>query len=352
MNVRRFPIVFTVLALGAALPGRAAEGGLLFTDVVLAKGQGVEVRRSHLDDAFIARQAALVAAGQGIREAERLHEEALLLDQLIVVQLLVNKATAADKLKAKEKSDKMLESSAKAAGSEEAFYRELKARGIKPQQFTNQIVDQAIGDELLTREVKGLITVTPEQVQHFYETNDAPFRQPELARAGHILFATRDLRTRLELSEEQRRAKRDKAEKVLARAKKGEDFNKLIQECSEDPLMAQNKGEYRFTRAKDDPRQAMLVELETAAFALKPGEVSDLIRTDLGFHILKLIEITPARKQPYSEVSDRIRDHLLGREAALRMPAYFAKLRKEAGVEILDERLKEAWEKAEQELKK
>lgn len=314
----------------------------LFEDAIIARGRGVEVRRSQLDDAFIAYKANLAVRGQGIPEERRLTTEAQLLDRLIVAQLLVSKATAADKAKAREKADKFLEETKKTAGSEEAYLRQLKVLGITPQQFTNRVVEQAIAEELLLREIKTKIIIDPAQIEQFYTTNDAAFRQPETARAQHILILTRDPRTRQELPPEQKTIKREKAQRALERARKGEDFAALIEEFSEDPLLKDNKGEFKFARAKDDPRHAMLPEFEAAAFALKPGQISSLVPTEYGFHIIKLLEITPARKLPLSEVSDKIKDRLIDLETEKQLPDYFAALKAEAGIEILDERLKAA----------
>lgn len=331
---------FAVAALCSfSCPAHAAG---LFDDVVVAKGKGVEVRRGQLDDAFIAYKANLAARGQNIPEEKRLSSEAQLLDRLVVAQILFNKASPADKAKAKDKAARLLEDARRNASSDEAFQRQLRALGMSGPQFTNRVTEQAVGEEVLSREVKSKITITPEQIKAFYETNDALFRQPEMARASHILISTRDLSTRLELPDEQKRAKREKAEKILARARKGEDFTKLAEEVSEDPSVRENKGEYRFTRAKDDPRRAMVPEFEAAAFGLRPGEISGLVMTEYGYHIIKLLEITPAKKTPLTELTDKLREHLMNFETEKQLPAYFAKLKKEAEVEVRDQKLAEA----------
>jgi foldase protein PrsA len=335
-------------------PARGAQTSTspLFNDVVLARGQGVEVRRGQLDDAFIAFRANLSARGQNLPEEKRLPAEAQLLDRLVISQVLSNKATSADKAKAAEKATKFLDDSFRQAGSSEAFVRQIKVMGITPQQLTNRIVEQAIAEELIGREIRSKILISPEQIQQYYETNDAAFHQPETARASHILIFTRDVRTRLELPDDQKKAKLEKAEKALARARKGEDFTKLVVEYSEDPMVKENKGEYNFTRAKDDPRRAMVPECESVLFSLRPGEISNLVKPEYGFQIIKLHEITPSRKVPLAEVRDRVKDLLTNQELDGRLPAYFAKLKAEASVEILDERLKEVLAKLEQETKK
>lgn len=337
----KFLATATTAALLLGSVSSPAAPASLFADPVLAQGKAVEVRRTQLDDSFIAFKANLAARNQNIPEEQRIKTEAQLLDRLIISQLLVAKATVADKTVAREKAEKVVGDARKSAGTDEGFSRQLRAMGMTAEQFTNRVVEQAIAEELLTREVRSKITIAPERVQQLYATNDAMFRQPETARAAHILFATRDMSTRLELPDEQKKAKREKADKALARAKKGDDFIKLAEELSEDPAVKENKGEYKFTRAKDDPRRAMVPEFERAAFDLKPGDISSVVTSEFGFHIIKLLELTPARKTPYAEVSDKIRDFLLTQETEKQLPDYFEKLKKDADVKILDEKLAE-----------
>jgi parvulin-like peptidyl-prolyl isomerase len=213
-------------------------------------------------------------------------------------------------------------------------------------------MEQAVSEEVVTRELKSTITISDADVKKFYETNGQAFAQPELARASHILVSTRDSAGGLPLTAEQKQAKKLKAEKLLERVRKGEDFAKVAEEASDDPAVKQNKGEYKFAHAKDDPRRAMVPEFEKVAFSLKPGEISDIVATDYGYHIIKLHEILAPSKTPLAEATPRIRDHLLQTELEKRMTPYFEKLKTEAAVEIMDERLKAALEKVKAEMSK
>ena len=138
-------------------------------------------------------------------------------------------------------------------------------------------------------------------------------------------------------------------QKILERARKGEDFTALAVELSEDPGAKENKGEYKFARAKDDPRRAMVPEFEAAAFALRPKQISDLVATDYGYHIIKLHEIIPAKKADFAEVKENVSNYLMQTALEKQMPDYFAKVKKDAGVEIVDEKLRTVLEKAEKE---
>jgi parvulin-like peptidyl-prolyl isomerase len=319
------------------------------TGPVLARGKGLEIRRSQLDDAFIAFRANLAARGQSIAEARRESAEAQLLERMIVTQLLVNKATPADRESARTNAVKFFQDSRKMADTDADFTRHLKSLGMSLAQFTNRVMEQAVSQAVISREIESKITIPDEDIKRFYETNDAAFKNPELARATHILFALKDLKTGLPLSGDEKAAKKAKAEAVLERARKGEDFTALAVAFSEDPSVKENKGEYKFSRAKDDPRRAMVPEFEAAAFSLKTNQISDLVLTDFGYHIIKLHEMIPPKKTDFSEVKERIREHLTQRELEMQMPKYFAQVKSEAGVEIPDEKLRAAMEKADKE---
>jgi len=128
---------------------------------------------------------------------------------------------------------------------------------------------------------------------------------------------------------------------------KGEDFVMLATTFSEDPGAKDTKGEYKFARAKDDPRRAMVPEFEKAAFALATNQVSDLVTTDYGYHIIKLHELIPAKKLAFVEVRERVQEYLAQVALERQMPEFFARLKKEAGVEIIDDKLRAALERLE-----
>jgi len=348
MRTMRYLIALALVALFAATSSLVAADDFA-VGPVLAKGKGVEIRRSQLDDAFVAFRANLAARGQSVPESRREAAEAQLLDRMIVTQLLVNKATAEDRERSKTNAAKFFGESRKMAESEDDFRRHLKSLGMTLQQFTNRVMEQAVSEEVVNRELKSKLSVSDDEIKKFYETNDAAFKNPELARATHILFATKDLKTGLPIGAEEKAAKKTKAEAVLERARKGEDFTTLAQAFSEDPSVKENKGEYKFARAKDDPRRAMVPEFEAAAFSMKTNQISDLVLTDFGWHIIKLHEIIPAKKTEFAEVSEKIREHLLQAQLEKGMPGYFEQLKKDAGVEITDEKLRDTLAKVQKE---
>jgi peptidyl-prolyl cis-trans isomerase C len=304
----------------------------LFGDEVVAKGKGVEVKRGQLDEEVIRIKSQLAAAGQPIPAAQVKMVEQNILDQMIALQLLKGKATDEDKASAKTTAEKRFAAAKERLGSEDVVKMRLKAEGLSEEQLVAKWTEQATAEAVVKRELK--VEITDEEVKKYYEENPARFEQPESVRASHILFSTRDTATQQELSEDKKAAKKKLAEEVLKRARGGEDFAKLAKEYTEDPGSKETGGEYTF------PRGRMVPEFEAAAFALSPGQIADLVTTQFGYHIIKLSEKIPAKKVEFAKVAPEVKEGLTQQAVQKQLPEYMKKLRKDAGVEVLDESLK------------
>src|SRR5690606_26906300 len=126
-------------------------------------------------------------------------------------------------------------------------------------------------------------------------------------RAAHILFLTKTEQG-VDLPEAAVKEKRAAAEKVLERARKGEDFAALAKEFSEDPGSKDNGGEDTF------PRGHMVPEFEKTAFEQAPGKISALVTTGFGFHIIKTLEKIPPKVQEFTEAEPNIKAYLTRQE--------------------------------------
>ena len=142
-----------------------------------------------------------------------------------------------------------------------------------------------------------------------YEVNKASYVIPAAIRVSHILFRVNE-----EDPQKADAVVKARAEQVLVRLRNGEDFGKLAQELSEDPGSSRNKGELPGWSDKGK----LVPAFEVVAYALKPGELSGVVRTRFGYHIIKLIEIREPRQQSFEEVKGSIlaalRNEFLGRK--------------------------------------
>jgi len=331
---------------------RAAE---LFGDSVVAKGKGVEVKRSQLDEEFIRVKAQATANRQSFTAEQSTILERRILDGLIQLRLLLGKATEADLAKGKEQFAASLEQARTNRNQTvEEFNQwlapQLRLLGVTREQWEKQNADQATARNVLEREMN--VKVTEDEAKKFYEDNPSKFEEPEMVHVSHILISTQDPATRSDLPDDKKTAKRKLAEDILKRAKAGEDWAKLVKEYSEDPGSKDKGGEYTFARASVDPTKAMVPEFENAAFALNTNQISDIVTTSYGYHIIKLLEKLPAKKESYSGVetksiflkADRqkatIREILVEQGMQKGFEDFVKKLKQEANVEILDEKLK------------
>ncbi len=145
------------------------------------------------------------------------------------------------------------------------------------------------------------VSITENDIKKYYEQNAARYKTDEQRRASHILVkASKDAPAG------EKAAAKAKAEKLLAQlAKSPGDFAKLAKENSDDPGSAERGGDLDFFG-----KGMMVKPFEDAAYALKEGEISGMVESDFGFHIIKVTAIKPAATLPLSEVKNAIEDEI------------------------------------------
>ncbi|MBE0477102.1 MAG: peptidylprolyl isomerase [Coriobacteriia bacterium] len=214
--------------------------------------------------------------------------------------------------------DKKIEELKAGFANEEAFNQAIEKSGMKLEDLREQLRDQAVTTKLvekLTRDVK----VDDAAVDEYYEKNKEQFVEKAAVHASHILFSEDDKST---------------AEKVLTQVKNGGDFAELAKEYSKDTVSAANGGDLGW------PTTPYVQEFQSAADKLEPGEVSDLVKSPFGWHIIKVVEKRGDRQKPLKEVREQISDILSQRQQAEAYQKYVDKLREKAKIEILDPELK------------
>jgi peptidyl-prolyl cis-trans isomerase D len=142
--------------------------------------------------------------------------------------------------------------------------------------------------------------VTPAEVDRYYNQNIQQFQTPEQVRASHILLKT-DGKNEEDV--------RKQAEEILKKARAGEDFAALARQYSEDTSKDQGGDLGLFGRGR------MVPEFETAAFAMQPGQISDLVKSQYGYHIIKVTERKEATTTPLEQVRPQIQQQLAAQMA-------------------------------------
>lgn len=148
-----------------------------------------------------------------------------------------------------------------------------------------------------TKALAAQTAVSDDDIKSYYEQNAQRYTTEEQRRASHILIAVKK-----DASAAEKAAAKAKAEALLAEVRKNPaSFAKVAKENSQDPGSAEMGGDLGFFG-----KNAMVKPFEDAASKLKPGEISDLVQTDFGYHIIQLTGIKPATAKPLAEVKDEI----------------------------------------------
>lgn len=303
----------------------------LFEDQIVAKGKGLEIRESHLEEAFLGHKAAASALGQPVPNAMDDRVKAQILEKMIATRLILTRANASDREEGKLTAEKMITDGKEKAGSEASYRRRLLAVGSSPEKHEAELLEQAIVQAVIDRELRKKEIVTDADVRKYYEEHADAYREPEKARVQHILFATRKIPSGDPLPQPERVAKKAAAQEAVVRARTGADFGKLVAELSDDPESKSKAGELTFAKGQG----IVPPQFEAAAFSLQPGKVSDPVLTVFGYHVIKLLEIIPAGQVPFEKVQDRIRAGLQRETVQKKLPEFVAQLKKDAAVEVL-----------------
>ena len=311
----------------------------LFGDPVIAKGSGFQIKRSDLDQVVTSAKANAAAQGQQVPQGF----DASILNQLITIQMLLQRATDADRAAGQTEADAQYTNMLTRFSSPEAFERQLKMAGITPDELRAKAAQEATAKITLKRLLN--ISVTPEEIRECYTNHEANFEEPEKVHVEHILLMTIDPATRTPLTTNTVAAKRKQIDDLLKQIKGGADFATLARQYSEDPGSKANGGELpKFGRGD------MVPEFEAAAFALSPGQVSDVVTTMYGFHIIKLLDKSPAKKYGFGDPipeannqtpADICKTGLESDKMKELAPPYVQNLRTELNVVIVDPTLKE-----------
>lgn len=309
----------------------------LFGDPVIVKGKGFEIKQSDLDQILTGAKANAAAQGQNLPP----EFTTAILNQLITIQALMQKSTPADRAAGAVEAEVQYTNLLKRFKSPEEFERQLKLAGMSLTDLRSKAAQEATAKVTLKRELK--ITVADDEVKAFYTKNAAEFELPETVRASHILLMTVDPATRTPLATNAVAAKKKQIEDILKQARAGTNFAALAEQYSEDPGSKINGGEL-----PPFPRGQMVPEFEAVAFSLTNNQISDVVTTMFGYHIIKLDEKTPAKKYALTDtlpqinktVSDVCRSEVESQKIRELAPDYVKNLRKELNVEIIDPQLK------------
>jgi peptidyl-prolyl cis-trans isomerase C len=205
-----------------------------------------------------------------------------------------------------------------------AFNEQLAQQGVTPDELKTLISKDLSVQRLIETKLTGRVTVSQEAKEQFYEQNKEQMQEPEKLRLSHILISLDD-----QASDETRMAAKAKIVGVREEALGGQkSFSDLAMEYSDDEQTKGAGGEMTIQRGQTVPA------FEAAAFALKPGGISEVIETRFGYHLLKLTERIPPRQALFDEVEPMIQKYLQQQGLQKEIESEVETLRSGASIEV------------------
>lgn len=225
---------------------------------------------------------------------KKLKREAL--DQLIEKELLWQEAQRLGIQVSEEDVAAALREQEAQYKSRDAYLRKLENAGFDEKGYA-EYVKREIAVQRCMEQAFPPAPVTDADVHEFYVANPDKFTRPEAARARHVL-----IRVQAGADEVQRKLARSRINEVLAKArKKGQDFAELARRYSEDTSAADGGDLGVFARGR------MVPPFDEAVFSMKPGQISGVVETEYGYHVIKVEERIPSKKVTEDEVRERVR---------------------------------------------
>ena len=312
-------IAVALVLITAEWPAAAADKKQSSEDKV-AVVNGVVITRTEFDRAVNFAQQRAMQSGKPVDDAQ-LNKGVL--EQLIGTELLYQESKK-EGIKVDQKAvDERLEKWKKQFPDEEAYKKAMSAANLSKPQMREDITKGMTIEKLIVEKFVDKTTVPEKEIKAYYESHLNLFKQPEQVKASHILIKVDPKATESE-KEDALKKIRDVQKKQI----KGDDFAKLAKEYSEGPSNTKG-GDLGFFK-----RGQMVPAFETVAFKLKPGEVSDIVKTRFGYHLIKVMDKKTESTVPYAEIKDRLGQYLKQEKVQKEIKQLVEKLRKDAKVEL------------------
>lgn len=301
-----------------AQPPQATTAAPEFPQIV-ARVNGTEITRVALLNRATALKGQLPATQAGAADFYQ-----RVLDDLVGGELLYQSVEKKGLAPTAQEIDAEIESQKGRFGGDVELGKALEAQGLTLDDLRLELKKEIGIQKLIDRDFIPAITVSPGEKRKFYDENSAQMKRPEQFRAAHILIMV-DKSATPEAKEEARK----KAGALRSLLDAGQDFAELARKNSDDPGSKDSGGDLPWM----SPGQTV-PSFEAAALALAPGQISGVVETQFGFHILKLHEKRSAGVMSYEEVEGRIDEFLKRRGVQQKIETEIQGLKAQGNVEV------------------
>lgn len=344
---------------GKKLLATVALSAILFTGCGIKSAQtiikvnGQSITQGQFDESFdkSAQGGMMSQLGINVKDGKNNFLYYLIKDKVVnelIVRELLNQEVEKRGIKVtNDDVDNAIKEIVDKIGSKEQLNQLLKQNGISSAQFKKDLKEEVKMKKLAKELVN--VNISDADAKKYYNDNIQQFKYPDKVKASHILIAvnpqeieeiiTSDVENAGASKEEIKKkvdaeiaSKKAKAEKLLAEAKKNPaQFDKLAKENSDDTTTAVKGGDLGFFAA-----QEMVPEFSQAAFSMKPNTISNLVKTQFGYHIIKVTDRMEAGQQPFEKVKNDIKGFLENQKQLEAIDNLVESLKKNATIEYVN----------------
>lgn len=290
---------------------------------VVAKLPNSQITKEQLVQAAQVRRQGLERMGMQV-PADTKQFYIQVLDTMLAGQLLANEATAAGLSPSDADLEKEIAGIKQGFEGEANFKQALEQQGMTEAELRRDVKEDMAIKKLMAEKIEPRVKVDEAAMRAFYEDNKQRMQEPEQFLASHILIGVKS-----DATAETKAAARTKADGLLAQLKAGGDFAKLAKENSDDPGSKENGGTLPWLG-----RGQTVAPFEQAALALKKGELSGVVESPFGFHVIKLVDHKDARQVPFEEAKPRIEEYLKQQGMKAELEKHVGELRAKSNVQV------------------
>ncbi len=285
---------------------------------VAALVNGSPILEKDLERGFLMAKREYASMGKQMTD-EKIRAAAL--ENLINQELLYQASRKSGVEVSEEDLNSQFEGLKQRFASEEEFQNKLEEKGVSAKEIKSTMGKNLTIQRFVEEEFVNKIEVPEEELKAYYEEHPDFFKTPEQVKASHIL-----IKCDPNAGDAERTEARKKIERVKEKLEEGGIFADLAQGYSEGPSK-DNGGALGYIQ-----RGQTVKPFEEAAFALKPGEISDIVETKFGFHLIQVTDKKPAGMKSFEESKERIQQYLQRSKVSESVAAYLESLKEEADI--------------------
>lgn len=315
-------LLFICLVAAIALPAVGETATPVTENVAVVNG--TQISKKSFDQELLVSRSRIEQQGQKIPESQLPEFKKHIIKQLIGTELLFQDSKQKGIVVSNEKVSQFLTDIKKRYPTEEQFQKDLVEMNMSEDDMKSRLKKSIAIQELIEKHLAKNATVTDEEAKTFYDKRPELFKSPPSVKASHILIKS---------SPTAKPAEKDAAMKkikdVQEKLKQGGDFAELAKTHSEGPSGPKGGDLGFFSQGQ------MVKPFETAAFALSPGEISDIVETRFGYHLIKVSEKKESQTVSFDQAKEKIIKNLTRNKTQQIIEQHIETLKNTAKIETL-----------------